>query len=65
MTFISTYFRIKKYPIKIELFFHMDEHFFQVMSEIGDLVDHIDEILGEMEEELLKKDQVKIFTSSW
>jgi hypothetical protein len=43
----------------------MDEHFFQVMSEIGDLVDHIDEILGEMEEELLKKDQVKIFTSSW
>jgi len=30
------------------------------MSEIGDFVDHIDEILGEIEEELLKRDQVKI-----
>ena len=28
------------------------------MSEIGDLVDHIDEILGEIEEELLKRDRL-------
>jgi hypothetical protein len=28
------------------------------MSEIGDLVDHIDEILGEIEEELLMRDRL-------
>ena len=52
---------VEKFPMKMRhLSLNVKKTYFQVMSEIGDLVDHIDEIMGEVEEELLKRDQVKI-----